>query len=216
MRPATYRKQLDAAIDNGICVTQEPTEAGDIAINGSLSDNDVATMDTQRRVSITNEESTVDMTGVTFTISGFDGSGNAISEDIAGPPAGGQVATELDFLIVDTVFVDGPTGGDIRVGSHESGSTPPIRIDQFADPVAVSLALEFHDEDSDANASVQYCFDEGTSTRVGPFHWFDHGDLHLRTENTTGALINPVTAIRLLVNSGNSTAVLHVVQAASH
>lgn len=207
MRPATYYKQLIEADPDYFFTSASSVAAGDLTLLNEA-------MDDQRRVSITSAAS--DESDKDFTITGIDGSGNTIEEVIAGPIAGGQVATELDFFLVTNINLSAATTGGIDIGSHESGSTPPIRIDQFADPVAVSLALEFHDEDSDVNASVQYCFDEGTSTRTGPFHWFDHGDIHLRTENTTGALINPVTAIRLLVNSGTSRATLHVVQAASH
>lgn len=210
MRPIELTKQLATADDDGICQSQTPVGAGSLTLNGALVSGGVAQMDTQRRVSINSGAS--DESGVTFTVTGTDESGNPISEDIAGPLAGGQVATELDFFTVTDVAVDGATTGAITVGSHSSGSTQPVRLNQRATPFNVSLELAI-ESDQDVNASVQFTMDPNVNTRTGPFHWFDHGDIHLRTEDTTGSLISPVTAVRLLNNDGDGLATLEIIQA---
>lgn len=212
MRPIELIKQLATADPDGLFASGAvSTPAGSITLSGALVTNGVGIFDTQRRVVIVSDGG--DESGVNFTITGQDESANEIVEVIAGPEASGEVATEMDFLTITDISIDAATTATgITIGSHDSGSTQPVRLNQRASPFNVSLELAIED-DQDVNASVQYTLDPEVNTKLGPFHWFDHGDIHLRTVDTVGSLISPVTALRLIVNGGDGLATLEVLQA---
>jgi hypothetical protein len=71
----------------------------------------------------------------------------------------------------------------------------------------------FVDITGTVNVSLQYTFDDIFAEYPGPFTWTDHPDMTNLTADGEGIFISPVTACRLLTNSGVGTAVLRVAQA---
>jgi len=65
------------------------------------------------------------------------------------------------------------------------------------------------------NYTVQHTFDDVFSPTfsAGTAVWFDHPTIASQTANKDGNYAFPVTAIRLLVNSGGGTAALILLQA---
>jgi hypothetical protein len=62
------------------------------------------------------------------------------------------------------------------------------------------------------NWTLQYTLDSTVLTSDGPFTWFDHSDLTSKTADTVGTIISPVTAVRLVTNSGTGSLRLTVLQ----
>lgn len=91
---------IAAADADGICASQTPT-AGPLLINGALASGGSVTLDVQRRVLITTVS---DESGTSFTITGTNWQGNAISEVVPGP--------ECDDRLDDDQFQDGHVGHD--------------------------------------------------------------------------------------------------------
>ena len=104
-------KAVTADVD-AICKAQTTSGAADLTLDGdrvgagfeaSGAANDGSNMST----TVTIKSGGSDESGDTFTITGTDSSGNADSENIAGPGAGLTVTTTKDFLTVTGVSVDG-------------------------------------------------------------------------------------------------------------
>jgi len=116
---------LDA---DGVCNGSYSTStAGTLTLNGALVSTSVATFDVPRAVSIT---ATADNSGVTFTISGTDKYGHAVTEAIVGPT--GTVTGKKAFLTVSGVANAGATttgGAAIDIGTADVLGLPYLLDD---------------------------------------------------------------------------------------
>jgi hypothetical protein len=86
------------------------------------------TLDAQRQILFT--DGGVD-TGITFSISGLDASGNPISEVVTGS-SGATVASVLSYYVVTKIFASGATASTLTVGTNGTASSPWIRLDDWA------------------------------------------------------------------------------------
>ena len=207
MRPVTQSRQLDTADPNGICLDQTTGGAGNLLINGAFATAGVATLDVQRRIEF---ESVADLSAITFTTTGTDEQGRAISEAIAGPNAG-TVSTVLDFSTVTQIAVSAAVGTNVEVGTNGVGGSIPIPVDTYLTPTNIGLSVEIT---GTVNVTVQHTFDDIWSTNPSAIlDWFDHPTLAGETGNQDGNLAFPPRAVRLLTNSGVGTCVLNLVQA---
>jgi len=114
--------------DNGICTAQTPAASGTLTIDGALTDSGAyvpsqsstaATRNTAwaRQIAV---KSSGNDSGVTFTITGTDVNGKALSETITGPNAGTvyTAATLVGlFRSVTKVEISGAGTGNIEVGT---------------------------------------------------------------------------------------------------
>lgn len=205
MLPVRITRQLAAADDNGIALLQQLVGAGALTLNGVLVAAGVAQLDTQRKVGIS---STGNLSAVTFTVYGKDQPGNTISESLAGPN-NNTVSTTLDFYTVTQVAASAAVGTDVIVGTTGVGASQPIPLDIYLDPFNVSL---FVDVQGTVNYTAQFTFDNVQSS-AGPYVWTDHPDLTSATADGDGTYISPVTATRILTNSGTAALVFTVIQA---
>lgn len=206
MRPVTLSRQLDTADPNGIAESQTPLGAGNLTLDGVLVTGGVGVLDQQRKVLITPAGADA---GRTFTITGTDEGGNVITEDVSGANNPSTSTSLLDFFTVTQIAVDAATAGAIEVGTSGIGASQPIRLDQYISPFSVSMGLEIS---GTVDVTLQYTFDD-LQVDAEPFNWTDHSDLTNVTTNADGTFIAPVSACRLLTNSGTGTAVLKVIQA---
>lgn len=205
MRPIRISRTLAAADPNGIALDQTTGGAGDLTLNGAFVVDGVAQLDVQRQVSL---ESVGNLSGINFTIVGTDEQSRPISETISGPNVG-VVATTLDFFTVTRVSVDAAVGTNVEVGTNETGGSVVIPLDQYISPFNVSLGAIIT---GTVNATVQFTFDDVFSG-VGPFSWTNQSDLTNIVASADGTFISPVSACRILTNSGNGTITLIVLQA---
>ena len=207
MRPIVQTRQLAAAVANGIAQDQQLGAAGNLTLDGSLVDTDgVAQLGTQRQVAF---ESAGNIATVVFTITGTDDSGAVISEDITGISASTVLST-LNYATVTQIAADAAFASDVEVGTTGVGASQTVPLDQYLTPFNVSLGVVIT---GTVDVTVEYTFDDIFGDAPGPFSWTDHPDLTNVVADADGTFISPVSACRLLTNSGDGTAVLRILQA---
>ena len=142
-----YFNEPAPADDNGICTAQTPAAAAALTINGALTEtingnavyapsqsSTAATRNTAwaRQIAI---KSSGNDSGVTFTVTGTDVNGKALTETLTGPNAGSvyTAATLVGlFRTVTKVEISGAGTGNIEVGTH--ATTGGIK---YARPIGV-------------------------------------------------------------------------------
>ena len=206
MRPIVQTRQLAAADPNGIAEDQQLGAAGDLTLDGVLVAAGVAELGAQRQVEL---ESAGNISATNFTITGTDQQNRPISETLAGPNAG-TVATELNFLTVTQIAADASFGTDVEVGTNGIGASQTVPLDQYLTPFNVSLGVVIT---GTVDVTVEFTFDDVFGDFPGPHSWIPHPDLTNITADADATFISPVSACRLLTNSGDGEAVLRIIQA---
>lgn len=207
MRPIVQTRQLAAAVANGVAQDQQLGAAGDLTLNGSLVVAGVAQLGTQRQVAF---ESAGNIATVVFTITGTDDQGRVISEDVTGINIS-TVLTLLNYATVTQIAADAAFASDVEVGTTGVGASQEIPLDQYISPFNVSLFIDIGSVAVDV--TVQFTGDDVFGDAPGPFAWQDHPNLTNITADDDATFISPVSACRLLTNSGIGEAVLRVAQA---
>jgi len=133
MRPKTVTITMVAADRDGICKAQSKAGAGTLTLNGDLS----GTMDVPRHVSI---YAAGDNSAKTFTITGTDRYGKALTEDITGPNATTVKGTK-NFKTVTAVAIDAASVGNVEVGSADELESQIIPLDYYGGDVSVACTL---------------------------------------------------------------------------
>ena len=207
MRPIVQTRQLAAAVANGIAQDQQLGAAGDLTLDGSLVDSDgVAQLGTQRQVAF---ESAGNIATVVFTITGTDDSGALISEDITGINASTVLST-LNYATVTQIAADASFASDVEVGTTGVGASQTVPLDQYLTPFNVSLSVVIT---GTVDVTVEFTFDDVFGDFPGPHSWVPHPDLTNISADADATFISPVSACRLLTNSGDGEAVLRIIQA---
>lgn len=198
---------LATADDDGIAESQTPGAAGALTLDGTLVTDGVAILGTdrvQRRVLIT---AAADDSGRTFTITGTDGYGRTISEDVTGPNATTASST-LNFQTVTSVVVDAATAGAIEVGTSGVGESVTRPMNLYQTPFNVSIGVTVSDT---VDYTIQHTFDDAFQTDDG-LTFFDHEDLAALTAAADGNYAFPVTGVRVKINSGTGTVSVRLIQ----
>lgn len=203
-----YRFQyaLEAADADGICESQTPSAGGEqaLVINGAFASVGEAFLDVQRRVIIT---SAADDTARTFTITGTNDAGIVVSEAVPGADSAAASST-VDFRTVTSVTVDDDTAGAVTVGTSGVGAARMRPFNLYQEPFNVSIGVTV---EGTVDYTVQYSFDDPFG-RPEAMEWFNHPDLNGKTGNEDGNFAFPVTAARLLLNAGDGTVRVRLIQ----
>lgn len=209
MKPIVKSFTVQAAVNNAVCADQTKATAGALVIDGANASGGVATFPAAYAVSVTSDGN--DSTR-TYTITGTDSVGRAITETITGPNATTVYTTSV-FLTVTAVSVGGGgTVGTVRVGFGSFGATAPLPMDYQGRP-EFSLQVVVDTSGGTPTWTIQQTLDD-VQTNAYPT-WFDHPDSDLVTQtiNRQGNYAFIPAAIRLKVASGTGKATLTVIQA---
>lgn len=208
MQTTVYRFDFSLAAADADGVSEAQTLSGGgvqaVALDGAFVVGGVAVFDVQRRVIVT---SVGDDSGITFTIVGADEAGRPISEVIDGEDAG-VASTTLDFLSVSSVTASGDTADDITVGTSSEGATLP-KVLNLADsfmPVGIGCTVT-----GTIDYTIQHTYDDPFKSPEDA-EWFVNDDIEDETDNAETAYTTPVTAIRVLINSGSGSVRTRIVQ----
>lgn len=204
MMPKTVTLQLAAGDDNGVCASQTPLAGGAMTINGALSSGGVATFDVARRVLFT---FAADESGRTFTVTGPNRNGTAISEEVAGTAA--TAMTEQDFAGVTEVTIDDASAGAIIVGTGTVGSSKWIPVSVNLNPFSVGVGCVVG---GTVNYTVEHTYDDVQSNTANATA-FSSATIAAKSTDFDGAYTSPVRAVRLKVNSGTDPVTMTVIQA---
>lgn len=205
----SFSKSLTGANDAAIAASQSAAGAGNLSLTSSP-----VTLDTSRQVVLT---FAADETGHNFTIYGnqrTDGTGNAISETIAGTTAG-TVASVRMYGQITRIAVDAATTGNVKAGTNGVGASPWISSNYFITPSDWSFGCALS---GTANFSIQVTYDNFQTLGFNqtqlpePTAW-DVSALASKSANANGSVTDPITGWRLKINSGTGTVTVTAVQA---
>jgi hypothetical protein len=125
MRPKEISFSMDAADRNGISVAQQTAGAANLTITGAYASGSVAALDVARHVTV---YSAGNLSARTFTITGTDRNGAALTEAITGPNAT-TVTGDQNFKTITRVAVDGAVGTNVEIGTAGECELQWIPID---------------------------------------------------------------------------------------
>jgi hypothetical protein len=190
--------------------TPNVVTTGLFGINGALATAGVATMpSTGQRVLITTSDTTH-----TFTITGTTQGGQIISETTG--VASGTIVSALDYYTVTSIKVSGTLTAAATVGTNGTGSTPWVRLDEWA---ASQVTIQCNVTGT-VNFTLQSSLDDpnsafGTPVLPSAMTWINTNDSN--AVNATGAvqtnfLFAPTWA-RVLLNSGSGSVTATFAQA---
>lgn len=192
-----------------IAASQTPGAAGALTINGSLASSGVATTDNQRFIGIT---SSSNLSNRTFVLTGTDSQGRTISEELTGPN-NTTVLSALNYKTVTGITISGSAAGALTVDTVSgtvTGAGQEVPVDRYLDPGYVSAAVVVA---GTLDATVQYTLDDVFAGAPGPFSWLPFNGLTGITSTASNQTTGPVSALRLLINTGTGSGQLTVVQA---
>lgn len=132
--PTVLSFTLATADADGICQSQTPGGAGNLTINGELASGGVATMDVARHLSVA---STANLSALTFTFTGTDRYGQALTEAIAGPN-NSTVKTTRNFKTITQIAISGAAGGALTVGTADEAETAWVPLDYTRKPYVMA------------------------------------------------------------------------------
>lgn len=153
-----------------------------------------------RRVQIT-DTATVDQSGATFTVTGTDVQGNAISEAITGPGSGATVTSTYYFYTISSVAIaSGAACGTVDMGTADEAVSAWKPLDWRQLPFEVSIAANIS---GTINYGVQHTLDNILADGAVETSVFslDHSDFQSKTVDYDGNYDFPVSAIRMVINS---------------
>ena len=166
MRPVIFSFPTQTA--NGVCATQTTTATDQsLVLNGSLSNFNagvtpfeaIVAPGIQRAITLT---STGNISTSTFTITGIDTSGYAVSTTLTGPN-NGTATTVAEFFKVTAISVGTIATSAFTVGVGITGTSRWAVVDTFQNPVAVSVAITMNTATTSL-VTVQRTFDPISTT----------------------------------------------------
>lgn len=195
-----HKKTLLAADANGIALTQSPAAAGNLVLAGAEVTVDPDTgvnqwlTDTPRVVSVTSDGND---SGNTFTVTGENQLGQAVTEDIAGPD-GTPTSTDGTTLFrrITSIAIDGVAVGNITVGTTDAVNTSWIPVNTHATPVNIGFGVFL--TGATATYTVQHTFDDVQDLNITP-DVFNHAEEVGQTTSQDGNYAFPIRAMRLSV-----------------
>lgn len=217
MLETTFTKSLAAAVANNICASQSGSAGTPLTINGAAAANGVATIDSvssPNNVGALGRRVAIAYTGTdtSFVIKGTNATGNNITDTAVG--SGGAATSNLDFVTVTSII---PVGGGltgVTAGTNGVGASPWWLVNwRGYPPVNVSMAIEVLA--TTINFTIQHTYDDPNFLPPGAAFPLAFNDPIIVGQTTTqdGLIINPIKALRFLINSGTGAARVRFTQA---
>ena len=206
MRPINIDFDLADTDANGLFQDQTLGGAGNFTLNGAqVSDGKWTAGDGFRRqISF---ESTGNISGVTFTVTGYlDSNENLlITEDVTGPN-NSTVKTSNYFYSITQVAADGAVGTNTEAGPLDDAATDIIPLDQYRGSVAVGVYVT-----GTINYTIQQTFAD-IQNATAPFNFADIDDTDLvsATANQQTQYDAVPRAIQIITNSYTNGAELAI------
>jgi len=214
-QPNVFTKSLATAASAVAVSALQSPGAGAILINGGAVTAGVAILDSPRRVIITSGSND---TGITFTVSGVNGSGFPISDTFAGAN-GAAAQSNLDFKTVTGITHTGSVAGTLTAGTNGVGSSHWNLTNWNAYPPNLSVSVELRS--GAVNFTVEHTYDDpnilpGTgglnaSGLTYPLPWPD-ATLNAAAISGETQINTPITAWRVTINSGTGVIAVRALQ----
>ena len=209
MRPIYL--DIDPADANLTGYLSNATGAGPFTMTTTNSGDNLA-----HQVSIRNDSAT-DLSGSTFTLTGTDADGRAITEAVAGPTASATVESAKYFLTFTSATVDVSLAADtVDFGWVDEFATQTIPLEAYSTSpavvqVVVTGTINYDVEETYDNVFSTLAPDGSTWDEQADFTWVNSGNFAGATTTLDAELTNRgVRAMRVVVNSYTNTAELKV------
>jgi hypothetical protein len=185
---------------NTLTGTQYVRYTAEMAINGALASNGVATLATPQRVLITTADTTT-----TFTLTGTSAAGTPQTESFTVSTA---TYSALDYATITKIGLSAAPTAAVTVGTNGIGSTPWVRLDEWADgECSVQCNVT-----GTVNYTVQVSNDDpdqpwGTPVLPSAMTWLATNDTNVvnaTASSQTNFFFSPTYA-RVLLNSGSGS-----------
>ena len=149
----------------------------------------------------------------TFTITGTDGEGRAITDAVTGPN-NSTVESVKYFKTVTQIAASGSVGSDIIVGIADEFASTYYIVSSKRAVSSISVGVS---SGASVNYKIQNMNKDPQTTANADQVWYDHSTLANQTASAASSYISPVRAIRLIINSFSSTPTMtvNIVQASS-
>ena len=166
MRPVIFSFPTQTV--NSVCATQTTTATDQsLVLNGSLSNFNAGVTPfavtvapgIQRSITLT---STGNISSSTFTISGIDTSGYAVSTTLTGPN-NSTATTVAEFFKVTAISVGTIATSAFTAGVGITGTSRWVVIDNYQNPVITSVAITMNTATTSL-VSIQHTFDPISTT----------------------------------------------------
>lgn len=208
MRPITATVgPLTASSANNIALSQTSGAAGPLTLNGALVAGGVAVIGNPQRITITTTDNTH-----SFTITGATSTGSLLTETVTGN--GTSATSLLDYATVSSITISGAATGAVTVGTSGTGSTPWVRLDEWAH---AQVGIQC-DVTGTVNYTVQSTYDDPNSptdpVSVSAMKWINTNDTNAvnATGNVQTNYLFAPTFVRALLNSGTGSVAMKVIQ----
>lgn len=212
-----FTKQLAAASSNNIALSQSPAAAA-LTLNGAAVVSGVATIDTKtaansypgRRVILT---SGGDDSLITWTVVGTGPTGNPITDTFAGS-SGGAAQSNLDFVTVRSITPSAAVASTVTAGTNGVGSSPWIIHNWMGNsPSNIAMAVQL--VSGAVNFTIQHTYDDPNNLETGLTYPFPYNDavINQQSDSIDGAMVTPILASRVLINSGTGALRVRFLQA---
>ena len=209
MRPVIFSFPTQTV--NGVCATQTTTATDQsLVLNGSLSNFNAGVTPfavtvapgLQRTLTVT---STGNISTSTFTITGIDTSGYAVSTTLTGPN-NTTATTVAEFFKVTAISVGTIATSAFTVGVGITGTSRWAVVDTFQNPVVVSVAINTA---TSAPVSIQHTFDP-ISTSTSPMIISATGLTTITTATNLSYSENATAYRAIFVATGTATGAAQV------
>jgi len=195
MRPIVNTYTVIASSSAGVCASQTPSGAGELTLDGSLISGGILTLATPQHISVSCAGSDA---AKTFTVTGTDFIGAALSETIAGS-AGSITNGTKNFKTVTSVTVSAATAGAVTVGVLGVLETPWIPLNVQVTPFSYSYQVDIGTATFTVEGTLDNTQDNSIPT---PFTVQSSG-----SADVTGSATAPVMAVRVKITAFTSGAI---------
>jgi hypothetical protein len=172
----------------------------------------------QQRVTITSGGND---TGIYFHIVGLNQAGFTVSEFLTGGNTGSTVQSNQDYRTVISIQPSassvaqtlGTTASTVSAGTNGVGSSPWNIMNWHVTPTNIEVSGVI--QTGAVNWGAQYTYDDPNNLPAGVAvaQPFNHPTLNNQTTSVDGAINDPVTAVRFIINSGTGTLRGTIIQA---
>jgi len=192
---------------DGIVTSTTPAASGSITLSGTLVNNSIATLPSQREILIYSDGND---SGVSFAVTGTDNFGESVSETITGPNTTTVYSTET-YRKISSITISGAGTGNIEigcVGNHvgielDDGtlqwtwigaalSTTLTLVDSLTDDVAVDNHVYIYEDKLQRPLEIsdtRVCLSDGTDR---PIDLATRNEYNMLSDKTTRGTINTV------------------------
>lgn len=182
----------------GVCASQTPSGAANLTINGTFASGGAVSLNHGHLIKFT---SLSNISNRTFTITGTDFRGLAMTETVTGPNATSVFGTKY-FKTISQIAISGAAAGALTVGTDGTSASQWVPADRHVTPFNIGL---FAVPSATLTYTVQHTPDDlQVYTDISGVSVFNHATMAAQTSGQDGNYAYPVAAFRIIITAWTS------------